>query len=143
MDFSTRSRVAICGGGTLWQPRRARGRTRRSLGRGVVPLGQPRRTQPCPRTRRRIAYRVRAYREPRLGNVARMPGRPNYAYQWRPASGAQLWRLNRLGRLRVVDDGVVLSAAEARALIEAELARLGTDRFPDTRGARASQVEEA
>src|SRR5262245_10906060 len=33
-----------------------------------------------------------------------MPGRPNFAYQERPAGGAQLWRLNRLGRLRVVDE---------------------------------------
>jgi hypothetical protein len=62
-----------------------------------------------------------------------MPGRPNYAYQWRLASGSQLWRLNQLGRLQIVDDAVCLSAAEAKAVIEAELAKLGTDRFPATR----------
>src|SRR5262245_6323554 len=36
-----------------------------------------------------------------------MPGRPNFAYQWRSASGAQLWRLNKLGQLQFVDDGGV------------------------------------
>jgi hypothetical protein len=47
-----------------------------------------------------------------------MPGRPNFAYQWRLASGSQVWRLNQLGRLRVVDDAVCLSASEAKALID-------------------------
>jgi hypothetical protein len=50
-----------------------------------------------------------------------VPGRPSYAYQWRLASGSQLWRLNQLGRLRVVDDAVCLSASEPKRLIEAEL----------------------
>jgi hypothetical protein len=47
-----------------------------------------------------------------------MPGRPNYAYQWRLATGSQLWRLNQLGRLQVVDDAVCLSAAEAKARLQ-------------------------
>jgi hypothetical protein len=41
------------------------------------------------------------------------------------ASGSQLWRLNQLGRLQVVDDAVCLSASEAKRLIEAELEKLG------------------
>jgi hypothetical protein len=69
-----------------------------------------------------------------------MPGRPNYAYQWRLASGSQLWRLNQLGRLQVVDEAVCISSAEAKALLKAELEKLGTDRFPDTKGARAGQA---
>jgi hypothetical protein len=64
-----------------------------------------------------------------------MPGRPNFAYQWRLASGSQLWRLNQLGRLQVVDDATCLSAAGAKALIAAELERLGTDCFLDTKRA--------
>jgi hypothetical protein len=69
-----------------------------------------------------------------------MRGQPNYAYQWRLASGSQLWRLNQLGRLQVVDDAVCVSASEAKRLIEAELEKLGTDRFPDTKRAGRTGV---
>jgi hypothetical protein len=85
---------------------------------------------------RRFAYRARIA----AGNVVRMPGRPNHAYQWRLASGSQLWRLNQLGRLQVVDDAVSISSAEANAVIKAELEKLGADRFPDTRRARGGEA---
>jgi hypothetical protein len=39
----------------------------------------------------------------------------------RLASGPQLWRLNTLGRLRLVDDGLPISFSEAKATISAEL----------------------
>jgi hypothetical protein len=72
-----------------------------------------------------------------------MPGQPNIAYQWRLASGAQLWRLNKLGRLQFVDDGVCISSAEAKAEIEVELRKLGTDRFTDTKRAARSDTLSA
>jgi hypothetical protein len=42
----------------------------------------------------------------------------------------QLWRLNALGRLRLVDDAPPISSSEAKATIGAELEKLGLARFP-------------
>ena len=36
-----------------------------------------------------------------------------------------MWRLNTLGRLRVVDDAAPISSSEAKVLIGAEFERLG------------------
>jgi hypothetical protein len=69
-----------------------------------------------------------------------MPGGPNFAYQWHLASGSQLWRLNQLGRLQLVDEAVCISADEAKALIEGELEKLGTDSFLDTKRAVAEST---
>ena len=52
-----------------------------------------------------------------------MPGRRKDHDRLRPASGRQLWRLNELGRLRVVDDGSPISSTEAKVLIAAEFDR--------------------
>jgi hypothetical protein len=57
-----------------------------------------------------------------------MPGRPNFAYQSRLASGSQLWRLNQLGRLRLVDDAPSISSSEAKVAIAGELEKLGLSR---------------
>jgi hypothetical protein len=66
-----------------------------------------------------------------------MPGRPNYPHKYRRlASGSQLWRLNQLGRLQVVDEASPLGSAEAKALIKAELAKLDETYLPDTKLAR-------
>jgi hypothetical protein len=43
-----------------------------------------------------------------------MPGRPNDPRQPRLASGPQLWRLNTLGRLRLVDDAPSISSSDAK-----------------------------
>jgi hypothetical protein len=61
--------------------------------------------------------------------------------EWQFASNRQLWRLNRLGRLKIVDEANCISSAEADVVIRAELEKLGADRFPDTR--RASPGEAA
>jgi hypothetical protein len=45
--------------------------------------------------------------------------------RWRPATNYQLWRLNKLGRLQVVDVAQTISAAEADRLIKDELAKTG------------------
>jgi hypothetical protein len=73
------------------------------------------------------------------GNVAKMAGRPKSVRRSHAASGRQLWRLNQLGWVRLEKDAAPVSSAEARAVIEAELQSLGSDRFPDTRGAAMSQ----
>jgi hypothetical protein len=52
-----------------------------------------------------------------------MPGRRKDHNRFRLASGRQLWRLNELGRLRVVDSGPPISSNEAKVLIAVELAR--------------------
>jgi hypothetical protein len=57
-----------------------------------------------------------------------MAGR-SQSREWQFAINRQLWRLNRLGRLKIVD-----------AVIKAELEKLGADRFPDTRRARAGEA---
>jgi hypothetical protein len=59
-----------------------------------------------------------------------MAGTSNDPRQPRLASGPQLWRLNTLGRLRLVDDGQPISSSDAKATIGAELERLGLSRFP-------------
>jgi hypothetical protein len=41
-----------------------------------------------------------------------------------------LWRLNTLGRLRLVDDAVPISSSDAKLAIGAELKRLGLSRLP-------------
>jgi len=55
--------------------------------------------------------------------VDRMPGRPKDHNRLRPASGRQLWRLNEMGRLRLVDDALPISSNEAKVLIAAEFER--------------------
>jgi hypothetical protein len=59
-----------------------------------------------------------------------MPGRPKDPRHPRLASGPQLWRLNTLGKLRLVDDALPISSSHAQATIGAELERLGLSRFP-------------
>jgi hypothetical protein len=49
-------------------------------------------------------------------------------------------KLNRLGRLKIVDEAVCISSAEADAVMKAELDKLGTDRFSGTRRARAGEA---
>jgi hypothetical protein len=44
--------------------------------------------------------------------------------------------LNVLGRIQVVDEAVVISAAEAEAELKAELEKMGEQHFPKTRAAR-------
>jgi len=39
------------------------------------------------------------------------------------ASGRQLWRLNQLGRLRLVDDGAGITSSQAKGVIAAEFER--------------------
>jgi hypothetical protein len=67
-----------------------------------------------------------------------MPGEPD-PRQPRLASAQQLWRLNTLGRLRLVDDALPISSAEAKAMIGAELERLGLSRFPPGSGTFVAQ----
>jgi hypothetical protein len=64
-----------------------------------------------------------------------MARKSSHSGHWRLATGGQLWRLNQLGRLQVVDDGQSISAAEAKMLIEAELKTMGEPYFPGTKGA--------
>jgi hypothetical protein len=59
-----------------------------------------------------------------------MPGRPKDRRHFRLASGRQLWRLNTLGRLRLVDDIVPITSSDAKATLGAELNKLGLSRFP-------------
>jgi hypothetical protein len=70
-----------------------------------------------------------------------MAGRPE-SRRWRSATGPQLWRLNRLGRLKVVDEAVCISSAEASAELDVELEKLGEPHFPDTRASRATQASQ-
>jgi len=51
------------------------------------------------------------------------------------ASGRQLWRLNQLGRLRLVDAGCPISSDEAKVLIAAEF-----ERRADPTGERAARA---
>ena len=41
----------------------------------------------------------------------------------RLASGRRLWRLNQLGRLRLVDDGAGITSSQAKGVIAAEFER--------------------
>jgi hypothetical protein len=50
-------------------------------------------------------------------------GRPKSDRHFRLASGRQLWRLNELGRLRVVDAGSPIGSDVAKLLIAAEFER--------------------
>jgi hypothetical protein len=68
-----------------------------------------------------------------------MAGR-SQSREWQFATNRQLWRLNRLGRLKIVEEAVCISSAEADAVIRAELEKLGLDRFPDARAARAAKA---
>ena len=52
-----------------------------------------------------------------------MAGRPKDHRRLRLASGRQLWRLNQLGRLRLVADGSPISSDEAKVLIAVEFER--------------------
>ena len=61
-----------------------------------------------------------------------MPGKPQ-SRQWQLATNRQLWRLNQLGRLKIVEEAVCISSAEAKAVIEAELEKRGEPQFPGTR----------
>jgi hypothetical protein len=70
-----------------------------------------------------------------------MPGRPKDPGRWHPATNRQLWRLNRLGRLKIVDNAVCISSAEADALIRAELEKLGELHFADTKVAARLAAE--
>jgi hypothetical protein len=45
------------------------------------------------------------------------------------ASGRQLWRLNELGRLRLVEDAPPISSNEAKVLISAEFERADVSRL--------------
>jgi hypothetical protein len=68
-----------------------------------------------------------------------MAGR-SQSREWQFATNRQLWRLNRLGRLKIVDEAVCISSAEADAVIKAELEKLGEPHFHDTRAARAAKA---
>jgi hypothetical protein len=59
-----------------------------------------------------------------------MPESPSDPRQPRLASAPQLWRLNQLGRLSIVDDASPIDSSDAKAVIGAELERLGLPRFP-------------
>jgi hypothetical protein len=62
--------------------------------------------------------------------------------RWRPATNYQLWRLNKLGRLQVVEAAEPISAAEAARLIKEELAKTGEAYFADTKlGARLREAK--
>src|SRR5262249_28460952 len=67
--------------------------------------------------------------------------KPNTPPRWRPATNYQLWRLNKLGRLQVVDVAQTISAAEAERLIKDELAKTGEPYFADTK--LAARLREA
>jgi hypothetical protein len=60
-------------------------------------------------------------------------------FDWR--AGPQLWRLNTLGRLRLVDDALPISSSDAKATIGAGLERLGLSRFPRASGTSVGQHE--
>jgi hypothetical protein len=60
-----------------------------------------------------------------------MPGRPKDRRHFRLASGRQLWRLNQLGRLRLVADAPSISSSEAKTAIGAELERSGQPRLSE------------
>jgi hypothetical protein len=64
-----------------------------------------------------------------------MAGKP-VSRRWVPASGRQLWRLNKVGRLAIVEEAVVISSAEASSVLDVEVGKLNVERFPDTRTAR-------
>jgi hypothetical protein len=98
----------------------ARHALRGPAGRAAAPPSESR--FPCARTKR--------------VNVAGMPGRPKHPRTWHSATNRQLWRLNVLGRIQVVDEAVVISAAEAEAELKAELEKMGEQHFPKTRAAR-------
>jgi hypothetical protein len=68
-----------------------------------------------------------------------MPEKPNDPRQPRLASGPQLWRLNTLGRLRLVDDAPPISSSDAKATLGAELERQGLSRFPRAGGTFVGQ----
>jgi hypothetical protein len=59
-----------------------------------------------------------------------MPEVPNDPRHPRLACAPQLWRLNTLGRLRLVDDAPPIRSFDAKTTIGAELERLGLSRFP-------------
>jgi hypothetical protein len=67
-----------------------------------------------------------------------MPGRPKHPRTWHPATNRQLWRLNVLGRLQIVDEGIVISASKAETELKPELEKLGESHFPGTRAARTA-----
>jgi hypothetical protein len=69
-----------------------------------------------------------------------MAGRPQ-SRRWRSATGPQLWRLNRLGRLKIVEEAVCISSAEASAELDVEIAKLGEPYFPDTKVATRLAAE--
>jgi hypothetical protein len=68
-----------------------------------------------------------------------MAGR-SQSREWQFATNRQLWRLNRLGRLKIVEEAVCISSAEADAVIRAELEKLGADHFPDTKRTGRTRV---
>jgi hypothetical protein len=73
-----------------------------------------------------------------------MPGRPNMAKKWRFATAVQLWRLNKLGRLQIVDEATCISYAEVDAVLKAELEKLGLPCFLDTKlGKLLAQARES
>jgi hypothetical protein len=59
-----------------------------------------------------------------------MPEVPNDPRPPRLACAPQLWRLNTLGRLRLVDDAPPIRFFNAKTTIGAELDKLGLARFP-------------
>jgi hypothetical protein len=61
-----------------------------------------------------------------------MAGKPQ-SRQGQLATNRQLWRLNKLGRLQIVDEAVCIGSVEAKAVIEAELEKAGQPDFPDTK----------
>jgi hypothetical protein len=70
-----------------------------------------------------------------------MPRKSSHSGHWRLATGGQLWRLNQLGRLQVVEETGSISTAEAKLLIEAELEKIGEPYFPGTKhAARSSET---
>jgi hypothetical protein len=68
-----------------------------------------------------------------------MAGR-SQSREWQFATNRQLWRLNRLGRLKIVEEAVCISSAEADAVIRAELEKSAEPHFHDTRAARAAKA---
>jgi hypothetical protein len=62
-----------------------------------------------------------------------MTGKSNDPRQPRLARAPQLWRLNQLGRLRLVEHALPIRSFEAETAIGAELDKLGLSRwFPRT-----------
>ena len=70
-----------------------------------------------------------------------MRRKSNTPPRWRPATNYQLWRLNKLGRLQVVEVAETISSAEADRLIKEELAKTGEPYFADTK--LAARLREA